>query len=87
MKKVKTEEITKLMPEELSKLQGMVSEFNNIQLKVGDLEIQKHQALHNLAGVSNALESFQAELKEIYGDVIVDINTGDFKPKGSEVSS
>lgn len=80
-------EVTKLTAEELNNLQSLVSEFNSIQLKCGDLEIQKHQLLHKLGSVSTALETLQAELKETYGDVIVDINTGSFKPKEDEVNS
>lgn len=89
MKKV-TEEVTienKLTAEELTNLQSLVSDYNSIQMKCGDLEIQKHQLLHQLANVSQSLETLQAELKETYGDVVVDINTGEFKPKEDEVNS
>ena len=89
MKKV-TDQITvenKLTAEELTSLQSLVSDYNSIQLKCGDLEIQKHQLLHQLANVSQSLETLQAELKETYGDVVVDINTGEFKPKEDEVNS
>lgn len=89
MKKV-TDQITvenKLTAEELNSLQSLVSDYNSIQLKCGDLEIQKHQLLHKLANVSQSLETLQTELKETYGDVVVDINTGEFKPKEDEVNS
>lgn len=89
MEKV-TDQITienKLTAEELTSLQSLVSDYNSIQLKCGDLEIQKHQLLHQLANVSQSLETLQAELKETYGDVVVDINTGEFKPKEDEVNS
>ena len=89
MAKAKQEftEVTKLTAEELTNLQSLVSEFNSIQLKCGDYEIQKHQLLHKLGSVSKALETLQAELKETYGDVVVDINTGTFKPKEDAVNS
>jgi chaperonin cofactor prefoldin len=88
MGKVKTmEKSTKVTQEELTQLQTLVTEFNNIQIKVGDLEIQKHQLLHRIGSISTALESLQGELKSKYGDVVVDINTGDLKEASNEVSS
>lgn len=88
MGKIKTmEKSTKITQEELTQLQALVTEFNNTQAKVGDLEIQKHQFLHRIGSISTALESLQAELKSTYGDVVVDINTGDIKESNNEVSS
>jgi hypothetical protein len=92
MKKVENEftnfeDLSKLTPEELSNLQSLVSEYNNLQLKCGDLEIQKHQLLHKVGMISASLDTLQNSLKEVYGDVIIDINTGTFKPKPNEISS
>jgi hypothetical protein len=88
MSKIKTmEKSTKIKPEELTQLQALVTEFNNAQTKVGDLEIQKHQFLHRIGSISTALEALQEELKSTYGDVVVDINTGDIKESSNEVSS
>ena len=92
MKKVENEftsfeEVSKLTQEELSNLQSLVSEYNSIQLKCGDLEIQKHQLLHKVGMISTALETLQNSLKDTYGDVVVDINTGTFKPKVDEIIS
>jgi len=88
MGKVKTmEKSTKITQEELTQLQTLVTEFNNIQIKVGDLEIQKHQMLHRIGSISTTLESLQGDLKAKYGDVVVDINTGDLKEASNEVSS
>ena len=49
------------------------------QLKIGDVEVQKHQLLHGFAEAQNGLEVFQKELKEVYGNVTIDINSGDIK--------
>ena len=70
----------KLKQEELSKLQELVKNFNQHQLKLGDLEIQKHSLLHSAASLQQELEQFQNELKETYGDVVIDINDGKIMP-------
>lgn len=88
MGKVKTmEKSTKITQEELSQLQGLVTEFNDAQIKVGDLEIQKHQMLHRIGSISTALEALQNTLKSKYGDVVVDINTGNLKEAKNETGS
>lgn len=92
MKKAKKEftdftEVNAITPEELNNLQSLVSDFNAIQMKCGDYEIQKHQLLNRLSLVSQALEDLQAKLKEAYGDVVIDINTGNIKDKGNETNS
>lgn len=81
MKKTELVDFNTITPEELNNLQSLVSDFNSIKLKCGDLEIQKHELLHKLASISQSLEAVQTQLKEIYGDVIIDINTGLFKHK------
>lgn len=80
-------DIKAITPEELTNLQSLVSDFNSIQLKCGDYEIQKHQLLNRLSVVSQALEDLQAKLKETYGDVVIDINTGNIKDKSNETNS
>lgn len=81
------EMVNAITAEELNSLQSLVSDFNAIQLKCGDYEIQKHQLLGRLGLVSEALQDLQDKLKEKYGDVVIDINNGNFKPKGDEVNS
>lgn len=80
-------EVNKITAEELNNLQSLVSDFNVMQLKCGDYEIQKHQLLNKLSITSQALEDLQAKLKEIYGNVIIDINTGNIKNKDNAVNS
>lgn len=92
MKKTKKEftdftEVNAITTDELNSLQSLVSDFNAIQLKLGDYEIQKHQLLNRLSFVSQALEDMQTKLKETYGDVVIDINTGNIKDKANEVNS
>tara|TARA_R110001632_G_scaffold145433_2_gene262192 strand:- start:517 stop:792 length:276 start_codon:yes stop_codon:yes gene_type:complete len=65
--------------EQLIKLQELVKNLQQYQLKIGDVEVQKHQLLHGFAEAQNGLEVFQKELKEEYGNVTIDINSGDIK--------
>jgi hypothetical protein len=65
--------------EELVELQTVVHRSNQIQLQIGGLEAQKHELLHSLDTLNNELSIVQKALETKYGDVIVDINTGEFK--------
>jgi hypothetical protein len=80
------EQIT-LTAEELAQLQGLVKDFNSLQAKCGEIEIQKHQLLHKVDEVMQTLDIMQAGLKETYGDVVIDINTGICRPQSDEISS
>jgi hypothetical protein len=81
MKKVKDVPVVSkaVSKEQLIKLQELVKNLQQYQLKIGDVEVQKHQLLHGFAEAQNGLEVFQKELKEEYGNVTIDINSGDIK--------
>jgi hypothetical protein len=66
----------KIKKEELTKLQDLVKNYNQHQLKIGELEIEKHGLLHSVSIVQQNLQKFQEELRETYGDVSIDINDG-----------
>lgn len=68
-----------LKAEELEKLQSAIKVLNNIQLQIGGLEAQKHELLHNMETAKLNLSSLQKELEEIYGDISVDVSTGEIK--------
>jgi len=67
-------EVTK---EELQKLQESVNKINNLQMQIGGLEAQKHETLHELSGATQALQSMQKELEDVYGKVSVNLQTGE----------
>ena len=81
MKKVKDVPVVSkaVSEEQLIKLQELVKNLQQYQLKIGDVEVQKHQLLHGFAEAQNGLEVFQKELKEEYGNVTIDINSGNIK--------
>jgi hypothetical protein len=66
----------KIKKEELTKLQDLVKNYNQHQLKIGELEIEKHGLLHSVSIVQQNLQKFQEELRGVYGDVSIDINDG-----------
>lgn len=67
-------EVTK---EELQKLQESVNKINGLQLQIGGVEAQKHELLHAISEATLNLTSFQKELEEQYGQVSVNISTGE----------
>jgi hypothetical protein len=66
----------KLKKEELADLQKAVNKVNHTQLQIGGLELQKHQLLHEMGAAEAELQSLQATLKEVYGDVTINFHTG-----------
>jgi len=82
MKKV--QEIKK---EQLTELQHLVKNFNQHQLKLGELEIEKHQILHGASKVQEDLQKFQDGLREEYGDITININDGSFEKIENEADT
>ncbi len=73
----------KLTTEELKELQEAVNGMNNLQLQIGGLEAQKHELLHSMETAKSTLAEVQKKLEDIYGQVSVDISTGDIKENES----
>ena len=66
----------KVTNEELSKIQGLVSDMNKGQFNLGNLELQKHRILHAIVVVQEQFASFREELKKEYGSDDINIETG-----------
>jgi ribosomal protein S9 len=75
--------MSKLKQEELTSLQEAVNKVNTMQIQIGGLEAQKHALLHSIAEANNELGKIQEGLQETYGDVSIDITTGDIKENES----
>ena len=67
----------KVTEEELSKLQGLVSAINEGQATIGGLEMQKASVMGVVAATREELNKMQAELKETYGDVNINLSSGE----------
>lgn len=72
---------------ELTELQDLVKNFNQHQLKLGELEIEKHQILHGASKVQEDLQKFQDGLREEYGDITININDGSFEKIENEADT
>ena len=71
---------TKVTKQELETIQGLVSNINELQLRVGGLEIQKKYAMDQVIASQEKLQVYNRTLQEKYGLVSVNIQDGSLKP-------
>lgn len=69
----------KIKKEELEDLQAKVININNLQYKLGALEIEKNKVLQSYDVAKAELKTLQLALKEVYGGVSIDVNDGSIK--------
>ena len=91
MGKKKKEKVVDLKPEnvseeELKELQQVVSAINKLQFDIGQMEAQKHNALHALFQGNDRLNEIQNNFKEKYGTNDINIQTGAINRKENEPS-
>ena len=78
----------KIKKKELDTLQAVISELNNIKLRIGDVETQKHLLLHKAAELETTdLKKVQDELEETYGKVSINITDGTISEIDKDESS
>ena len=82
LKGIKPEKIT---DEQLKKVQDSVNNINRAQLEIGAMELKKHEMMHHIAGLRDALTLLQSEFEKEYGTI--DINIQDGKINYSEESN
>lgn len=70
--------MSKITDEQLQKLQGFVQTLNQAQMQLGQLEVEKHNLLHQTGEIQTQLQGFQKELEEEYGKVSVNIQDGTY---------
>jgi hypothetical protein len=68
--------VEKISDSHLKELQGIINRINNIQIGIGRLEHQKHQALHDLVVSNDKVGEFQNLLMKEYGSFDVNIKDG-----------
>ncbi len=73
LKGIKPEKIT---DEQLSKVQDIVNNINRAQLEIGSVELKKHELMHNIAGLREALTLLQKEFEKEYGTFDINIQDG-----------
>ena len=73
LKGIKPEKIT---DEQLEKVQTTVNNINRTQLEIGNLEVKKHEMMHQASGLREDLAALQSEFEKDYGTFDVNINDG-----------
>ena len=76
--------MAKLKKDELENLRSGVDKVNKLQIQIGGLELQKHDLLHAAMSAVKKLNSIQEDLKEIYGEITVNIETGEIKKDATD---
>jgi stress response protein YsnF len=77
-----------LTPEELYKLQELnnkrgelVERFGILEINIQDLKLQKEQLIEELSQIKKAEVEIGALLQEKYGDINVNLSTGETVPR------
>jgi flagellar motility protein MotE (MotC chaperone) len=76
--------MSKLEDNELKELRENIEAINGLQMKIGGLESQKHETLHEIANLMESFKAVQSTLEEKYGKVNIDITTGEIKEEDGD---
>ena len=76
----------KISEEDLKELQQVVATINKLQFDIGQMEAQKHSALHTLFQGNDRLNELQGKLQEQYGTNDINIQDGTINYKDNESS-
>tara|TARA_R110000751_G_scaffold112340_1_gene211172 strand:- start:531 stop:779 length:249 start_codon:yes stop_codon:yes gene_type:complete len=72
----------KINKEQLEKIQSMNNKFNELRIKIGDLEIQKQLSLQEINLLKADFAVVEKELEEEYGkNSTIDLSTGEITKK------
>ncbi len=71
--------MNKLEDNELKELRENIEAINSLQMKIGGLESQKHELLHEISASVESFKNLQSDLEKKYGKVNIDITTGEIK--------
>ena len=84
LKGIKPEKITE---DQLKKVQDSVNNINRAQLEIGAMELKKHEMMHHIAGLRDALTLLQSEFEKEYGTFDINIQDGTINyPENGEVN-
>ncbi len=64
--------------EQLDKIVKQQQELNGLLTQIGGLEANKHSLLHKIAEVNQSVEETKKELEKEYGNVSIDLQTGEY---------
>ncbi len=74
----------KLTKKEHSQLQGIVAEIKKVESAIAQLSLQKSNAVDALKAYTKALGELKDTLTEKYGDVQINVATGNFTKTNEE---
>jgi hypothetical protein len=70
----------KITKDELSLINGLVSNINHLQMQIGNIEFQKKLLIDQIVQIQTKIQQNNLELKKKYGDVQVNVQDGTIKP-------
>tara|TARA_R110000751_G_scaffold87893_10_gene174026 strand:- start:316 stop:570 length:255 start_codon:yes stop_codon:yes gene_type:complete len=73
-------EIKKLDEQEFKQVTEHQDKINQLLLKIGALEAQKHAGLHEIADVNKEGEEMKKDLEKKYGAINISLKDGTFEP-------
>tara|TARA_R100000008_G_C3583441_1_gene170309 strand:- start:1253 stop:1525 length:273 start_codon:yes stop_codon:yes gene_type:complete len=73
-----------LTKEELDKIQNLVKNINQLQMQIGNFEVQKTVAIQRLQASQQEVQAFQADVNQKYGNVNVNVQDGTLSPITNE---
>ena len=76
----------KITNEELTQIQELIKQIRGLQTEVGALETKKHNTLHAITQTQEVFAQLNKSLETAYGNVDIDINTGEIKEKNEQVN-
>jgi len=74
----------KLTKKEQANLSGLINEIKRVESAIGQLELQKSNAIDAMRGMMKALDEVKGVLTEKYGDVQIDVASGNITKTDEE---
>jgi len=78
------EKVKKVTKEELEKATKVSQEYNGIIQAIGNLELQKQDFLLKASEIRSNIEDMKKELQESYGNVNIDLVTGEYEENAED---
>ena len=76
--------VKKVTKKELESIQNLSSKYSKISSDIGSLELNKQDLLMELGKTRQEIESDKVELQEKYGDVNINLQTGEYSENNKE---
>lgn len=73
-----SKQLNKIEENELSKVVEQQEKLNNMLIKMGVLETQKHSLLHQVASLNKEIEETKKDLEGKYGQININLEDGTY---------